>query len=347
MSIADAKSFVVYLQEEKGYSFSTISTIVGVLRPTYDQAVDDGLARRNPFSFMLKNVIKNDTKHKDALTAPEMADFLSFCRQNVCYRKHYDGFYLQFFTGIRVSELCGLTVSDIDFGEHCLYIRRQLLRTREGKLYIALTKTLAGIRKVPLTADAEKCLHEIIDNRPEFEDGEDPVVYDEWHVDKATGFLFFDKDNKLTVSQHWEKFYRHADAAYKKGWPGACKKISSHVARHTYCSLRVREGMQPKTLQKIMGHNSIRTTLGWYTHLTDDDIMTETLALMDADKSLCSFDNPNAVTGTPAKKEIVIKPDYSKRVPWNKGKKTGVVPWNKGMHHGKKVKNNEDNDVAV
>lgn len=104
--------------------------------------------------------------------------------------------------------------------------------------------------------------------------------------------------------------------------------------------------MQHKTLQKIMGHNSIRTTLGWYTHVTDDDIISEALNLINADKSLCTFDDPDAATGAPAKQEIIHKPDYSRRVPWNKGRKTGVIPWNKGMHKGKKKKDYDD-DVAV
>lgn len=47
-----------------------------------------------------------------------------------------------------------------------------------------------------------------------------------------------------------------------------------------------------------------------------------------------------------AKQEIIHKPDYSRRVPWNKGRKTGVIPWNKGMHKGKEKKDDND-DVAV
>lgn len=294
VTTSDAKAFVVHLQQDEGKSYSTISSVVGVLRPAFDQAVDDGLARKNPFTFMLKNTIKNDTEHRDALTAEEMADFLSFVREDFHYRLYYTGFYLQFFTGMRISEMCGLIEDDIDFEHHYLTIKRQLLRTQEGGYYIGPTKTISGMRKIPLTKDTEECLRAIIKARPKPEDmieGKEPVVYDEDHKESATGFLFFDKDGRLTVAQHWENHYRYAQGAYRKARPDGTKKtISSHVARHTYCSLRVREGMNPKTLQKVMGHNSIRTTLEWYTHLTDDDIMTETLDLMNGDDTLCGFE---------------------------------------------------------
>ncbi len=44
--------------------------------------------------------------------------------------------------------------------------------------------------------------------------------------------------------------------------------------------------VQPVTIQRIMWHNSIRTTLGWYTHLEEGDVITEALELIKNDKSV-------------------------------------------------------------
>lgn len=154
---------MVHLQMDEGKAYSTISTLVGVLRPAFDQAVDDGLARKNPFSFQLKNIIRNDTEHRDALTAKEMADFLSFVREDFHFRIYYAGFYLQFFTGMRISEMCGLTEDDIDFGRHFITVRRQLLRTRSGGYYIGPLRlsfdaiTLLCHRQPPYGAYAGRC----------------------------------------------------------------------------------------------------------------------------------------------------------------------------------------------
>ena len=43
-----------------------------------------------------------------------------------------------------------------------------------------------------------------------------------------------------------------------------------HVCRHTYCSNMAKSGMNPKTLQYLMGHADIGVTLNTYTHGLDD-----------------------------------------------------------------------------
>lgn len=48
-----------------------------------------------------------------------------------------------------------------------------------------------------------------------------------------------------------------------------------HVCRHTFCSNMAKSGMNPKTLQKIMGHSDIGVTLNTYTHVGFEDIQKE------------------------------------------------------------------------
>lgn len=48
-----------------------------------------------------------------------------------------------------------------------------------------------------------------------------------------------------------------------------------HVCRHTFCSNMAKSGMNPKTLQYIMGHSDISVTLNTYTHLNYDDAEEE------------------------------------------------------------------------
>ena len=51
--------------------------------------------------------------------------------------------------------------------------------------------------------------------------------------------------------------------------------ITPHVARHTFCSNMAKSGMNPKTLQKIMGHSDIGVTLNVYTHVDFEDVQEE------------------------------------------------------------------------
>ena len=52
-------------------------------------------------------------------------------------------------------------------------------------------------------------------------------------------------------------------------------KVTPHVCRHTFCSNMAKSGMNPKTLQYIMGHSDIGITLNTYTHLGFEDAAEE------------------------------------------------------------------------
>jgi site-specific recombinase XerD len=52
-------------------------------------------------------------------------------------------------------------------------------------------------------------------------------------------------------------------------------KVTPHVARHTFCSNMAKSGMNPKSLQYIMGHSEIGVTLNTYTHLGYEDAEEE------------------------------------------------------------------------
>ena len=50
---------------------------------------------------------------------------------------------------------------------------------------------------------------------------------------------------------------------------------SVHVCRHTYCTNKAKSGMNPKTLQYLMGHSEISVTMDTYTHLGLQDAWEE------------------------------------------------------------------------
>lgn len=57
--------------------------------------------------------------------------------------------------------------------------------------------------------------------------------------------------------------------------------IMPHVCHHTYCSNMAKSGMNPKTLQYLMGHSNIGVTLNTYTHLGLEDAEDELKRLED------------------------------------------------------------------
>ncbi len=55
----------------------------------------------------------------------------------------------------------------------------------------------------------------------------------------------------------------------------AMPKVTPHVCRHTFCSKMAKSGMNPKSLQYIMGHSDITVTMNTYTHVKFEDAEAE------------------------------------------------------------------------
>ena len=139
-------------------------------------------------------------------------------------------------------------------------------------------KTESGVRYVPMTEEVEKCFRRIIANRmaPKTE----PMV---------NGYVGFPAIGSCKVSArlststrpmvalHWEKYMEHIIEKYNKIYRVQMQKVTPHVCRHTFCSNMAKSGMNPKTLQYIMGHADISVTLNTYTHVKFDDAKEELL----------------------------------------------------------------------
>ena len=264
--LSDAKEWFVRLQEA-GRSYGTIHGIRGVIKPAFQMAVDDDLIRKNPFDFQMATVVVNDSVTREAITRKQERDFLEFIRNDRHFCKYYDGIYILFHTGMRISEFVGLTVSDIDMENRKINISHQLQRKRNMEYIIEETKTVGGVRQIPMTEEVYGCFQRILAAR------RPPKV--EPMVDGYTGFLYLDKNGMPMVALHWEKYFQHICQKYNSIYKVQLPKITPHVCRHTFCSNMAKSGMNPKTLQYIMGHSDIGVTLNTYTHLGFEDAEKE------------------------------------------------------------------------
>jgi site-specific recombinase XerD len=59
---------------------------------------------------------------------------------------------------------------------------------------------------------------------------------------------------------------------YKLCAEAGIKRFSMHALRHTYATRAIERGVQPKVLQKLLGHASIKTTMDKYVHVTDESL---------------------------------------------------------------------------
>ena len=264
---SDAKAWLIKLQKKDGRGYSSIHSIRGVLRPAFEMALNDDLIRKNPFAFELSSVVVNDSVTREAITRKQERDLLKFIKEDAHFCRYYDAVYILFNTGLRISEFCGLTIKDIDFKKMRINVERQLQRSSNMEYIIEKPKTESGTRFVPMTKEVADCFKNIISNR------ENPKV--EPMVDGIVGFLCLDKNDMPMVALHWEKYMQHIREKYNSIYKVQMPCVTPHVCRHTFCSKMAKSGMNPKTLQYIMGHADISVTLNTYTHVNFEDAQSE------------------------------------------------------------------------
>ena len=222
---------------------------------------------KNPFGFQLAGVLVNDAVTREAISKDQMRKFLKFVHDDVVYCKYYEVVYILFHTGMRISEFCGLTLKDIDLENRTINIDHQLQRTSDMRYIIETTKTDVGTRVLPITEDVAQMFQANIEDRNA------PKV--EKTIDGYSGFLFYDDNGMPLVAMHWQHRFNHMVGRYNDIYRVQMPNITPHVCRHTYCSNMAKSGMNPKTLQYLMGHSDISVTMNVYTHIGFDDAEEE------------------------------------------------------------------------
>ena len=264
----DLKSFFKKLQEENGLGFSSIDEINKIMKPAFRMAVENDLIRKNPFQFSISDVVKNESQKREAITKSQMESFLQFIKEDKKYSRYYNGIYILFHTGLRISELCGLTLRDVDLKERTINVDHQLYWVEDG-LHIEDVKSESGERKIPMTDGVYAAFKKEIDGRK----ANDRII------DGYSGFIFVTRYGEPVSRHTWDRRFRGIRKAYNESHVIQMPDITPHICRHTFCSNMAKSGMNPKTLQYIMGHSKIGVTLDIYTHLGVEDAREELLKI--------------------------------------------------------------------
>ena len=263
IKLSDAKSWFVKLHDE-GFKRNTIEVMQSVVRPAFEMAVDDDIIRKNPFKFNLAELIPDDAYVRQALTKAQQERYLRFIREEHKGRgSYYDDIVILLETGLRVSELYGLTKSDVDLKNRRISICRQLCRTAEKAYFVTAPKTKSGVRSIPLSDAAYLAFARVIQNR------KTPKV--EMIVDGCTGFLFLDKDGRPKVAMHLQNYMKCIRKKYVEKYGDTMPSVTPHVLRHTFCT-NLQPRIDVKSLQYLMGHSNASVTLDVYSHSDYDTV---------------------------------------------------------------------------
>ena len=271
VKLSDAKEWVIR-QKEKGISYKSIKNYKRSLSSAFNMAVQNEYIRKNPFSFNIKEVIEDNSKTKNALSLEEQRAFLNFIKEDRVYSKNYDEIVVFLETGLRASELCGLTLNDIDMDKRIIFVNHQLLKDSKEGYYVSPPKTKSGFRNIYMTDKVYTAFKNITEGKD---------LQKEFEVQGYRGFLFLNgAGNPKTVADYDSMFRRISRKLNKNYKDEFLNTITPHTLRHTFCTNMANAGMNPKSLQYIMGHSSVSMTLNYYSHTSYDFAKREMKRIM-------------------------------------------------------------------
>ncbi|HEX5610589.1 MAG TPA: site-specific integrase [Solirubrobacterales bacterium] len=170
-----------------------------------------------------------------------------------------------FFAGLRRGELQALRVCDIDFEANVIAVERGWDQV-EG---VIDPKSVAGRRTIPLLAILRD--HLAGDLQRTGRGGEDLVF------GRTTEQAFYASTVDYRAKRAWRVVNQRATerAGRVGGAADLLQPITLHGCRHTFASLLIDAGANPKAIQQFMGHSRIQTTFDVYGHLlpgSHDDV---------------------------------------------------------------------------
>lgn len=247
------------LDMKKKHKGSSIQSQISLIKRSFEYAIDHDYIAKNPFRHITTD--KSDSKVMEALPVKDMQRFLAFCSENSHCAHCYDMIYILFWTGLRASELCGLTLDNIDMKNRLIKVEKQLQGINHTHTILP-TKTSNGERFIPMTDGVYECFQNVLKNRYILGDIE-PVRYDE-RGNAYSGFVFLaTRSRKTIVRAHVEEYLRNCIKRFNNANPdNPIRKFEPHICRHTFATNM--QGLPPKTLQYILGHGNIATTMNNY-----------------------------------------------------------------------------------
>jgi integrase len=275
LKMADVKPLhckMVLNRMEKDYAGSTVRQTYIAMGTMFKSALMNDIISKHPMDGVRYNKPVRAVNDINFLTVDEQEKFLEAAKRS----HNYFQYALMLETGLRTGEMIGLTWDVIDWEKRTLTVNKTLeYRHKQGCWRAGPPKTQQSYRTIPLTAKAYSILEMVASRARERKESE-MLNQTLEYIDRRTGktstlimrdlvFINFRTGAPAKNSSYDTHLYKLCAEA-------GIKRFSMHALRHTYATRAIERGVQPKVLQKLLGHASIKTTMDKYVHVTDESL---------------------------------------------------------------------------
>ena len=247
------QKFLIRCQQDKRLSEKSLKNIYLVLNKAMTAAQKTGLIKANPCADAEIPAYENPQKEMRPLKDLEVVQFLKAIKGHPF--EHL--FFVALFTGMRESEIIGLTWDCIDWNTNEVHLYRQYKAVRGKEKTYAFTnlknKQDRTFVATPSVMQALKALK---------------VKQAEWKLQYGSlfqnkdGFVFTDElGHHLATRTVYNRF---KGVVEKMGLPD----VRFHDLRHTYATLALQNGVDIKTVSYNLGHSTVAFTMDKYMHVT-------------------------------------------------------------------------------
>ena len=254
------------------YAGSTIRQAYIALGAMFKAAKENGLIEKHPMDGVRFDSPITAVDEIHFLTVSEQKAFLEIAKHS----HNYAQYALILETGLRTGEVIGLTWDVIDWENHTLTVNKTMeFRHKQHEWRAGPPKTKKSYRTIPLTDTAYQILRDLYLGR-EYRKEAPELDKELTYIDRRTAkqaklhmrdlvFINYRTGMPAKNSSYDTHLYKLCDKA-------GIEHFCMHALRHTYATRAIESGMQPKGLQKLLGHASIKTTMDRYVHVTDDSM---------------------------------------------------------------------------
>lgn len=276
---SEIRKLYVHLLTDKGLCIGTVDNINALIVSVFNYLVMDNILRINPavgaFISVKREGIGRPLQRRHSLTEEQQEAFVRYVSQKFSYRRWRPLFTFLLGTGCRVGEAVAIQWSNCDFDSNIITIDHASVRLygkgKESRTIMSKPKTEAGNRVIPMLEDVKKSL--LQERLRQMQEGFPTIS-----IDGYSDFIFSNRKGELLTAEAVDAMIKRIVQSYNLEEEEKAKKenrapillphFSAHTLRHTFCTRYCEHENDIKTIQEIMGHKNITTTMDVYNEST-------------------------------------------------------------------------------